>query len=189
MNVAALVAIRPLIYTDIGVPVLVLNISVKMLNRVLFVRVIGLDMERINAKEYLLTYRKICRDICLLEADIDEIISSIQRAPDNDGIPCGTDVSDLTGNIAARLADLKIDRESLITIRWRKRDEIIRYLLKMNDTLRMALLFERYVFLSDDGELKTWHDVAAALYVSEDYARGRLHAAALQEFERIINNE
>ena len=140
-----------------------------------------------KAKNYLLKYRRICKQIEMIDSEIDELVAAIPAAREMDGMPRGSDLGDTTGNLAARISDLKIKSSALLALKLQEKHEIIDTLMQLKNPDHMALLMNRYIMLTNN-ELTAWHEVARRLYVSENYARGRLHSAALIELERILND-
>lgn len=140
-----------------------------------------------RAKNYLLKYRRICKQIEMIESEIDELIAAIPAGHELDGMPRGSDLGDVTGNLAARVTDLKLKSSALLALKLQEKHEIIDTLMKLKNPDHMALLMNRYIMLTDN-ELTAWNEVAKRLFVSENYARGRLHSAALIELERILND-
>lgn len=121
--------------------------------------------------------------IRILETDIDKLMAKAGggSVSGNDGQPHGSGLSDQTGVIAARIADIKARRDALLVESILARDRIEQVILKVPDPVSMQLLFDRYI------KLMRWNDVAEDLNIyNEQYVRGRLHAQALGEVQKII---
>lgn len=130
-------------------------------------------------KKILNEYRRLTEKIRQLDEDIDSIHIEL-RASGSDTEPVKSySLSDPTAQLAVRLADLKTHKETIRALAWQKREEIAELIADVPDTLQSRLLYDRYI------KLMTWREVAEDIYVSEEYARGRLHAAALTSAERI----
>ena len=135
-----------------------------------------------TTKEYLNSYKRIIAKIRVLERDIEKLTAEIGGGSlKSDGMPHGTSLSDSTGDIATRLADIKRKREQMLLEAVDRRDEITQLILKVQDPIYMKLLYSRYV------ELMDWNDVTEALGLYNDqYVRGKLHSRALDAAEEIL---
>lgn len=134
-----------------------------------------------NAKEFLKQYEKAEERIRQLTQDIEDLVETIGSITGSDGQPRGTDTSDKTGNLAAKLADLKTYKEALLAVAWSKREEVAEVIAKVDNADHSRLLYAKYI------ELKSWREVADDLGRDEVYTRGRLHGAALENVRRILN--
>ena len=136
-----------------------------------------------NAKEFLKQYKRSTEVITQLSQDIDDIVQTIGSHSVGDGTPRGSSIGDTTGELASRLADLKLEKESAIILAWSRREEVCSVIRSVPDVLQMRLLYARYI------ECLDWKNVADSVHVSETYARGRLHAAALHSVEHVLEGE
>ena len=135
-----------------------------------------------TVKEWLEQYKRIVAKIRVLERDIEKLTAEIGGGSlKTDGMPHGTSLSDSTGDIAARLADIKRKREQMLLEAVDRRDEITQVILRVTDPIYMKLLYDRYV------ELMSWDEVTNDLGLYNDqYVRGKLHSRALNVAEEIL---
>lgn len=136
-----------------------------------------------TAKEYLNQYRRLTVAQQRLRREIEAIESQIGGNVHGDGTPHGSGVSDLTGALAAELADAKKAYIIAETDAWRKRLEIVQTINAVKDSVHSLLLYDRYV------RLMRWDEVAEDIHSNESYTRGRLHGAALKAVQEIIDGE
>lgn len=135
-------------------------------------------------EKYLNEYRRLTEKIRQIDEDIESIESEIGAKSIGDGGGVQTsEVTDPTAKLAVQLADIRIHKDSIRAVAWQRREEIVRVIDGVQDTLQSRLLYDRYI------KLMTWREVAEDIYVSEEYARGRLHAAALTSAERMYYAE
>ena len=132
-------------------------------------------------KEYLNGYKRIVIRIRVLERDIQKLVAEIGGgALKMDGLPHGSSLTDTTGEIAVRLADMKAKRMDMLLEAYEKRDEIEDVILSVPDPIYMQLLHDRYV------RLMNWNDITDDLHLYNDqYVRGKLHQKALEAAEEI----
>lgn len=132
-------------------------------------------------KRYLKEYGRLTEKIRQLDEDIKALRNEIgaQRIK-GDPVTSST-LSDPTAQLAIRLADLKSRKEGLRALAWQRREEIAELIDEVPDALQSRLLYDRYILLYG------WRQVADDIHVSEEYARGRLHAAALDSAEKVYN--
>lgn len=136
-----------------------------------------------TAKEYLNQYRRLTVAQQRLRREIEAIESQIGGNVHGDGTPHGSGVSDLTGALAAELADAKKAYIIAEADAWRKRLEIVQTINAVKDSVHSLLLYDRYV------RLMRWEMVAEDIHANESYTRGRLHGAALNAAQEIIDGE
>lgn len=137
---------------------------------------------RKEIKRYLNEYRRLTEKIRQLDADLEAIESEISPGGINNGSAVQfSDLTDPTGKLAVRLADIHIHKETLRAVAWQRREEIVNVIDSVPDTLQSRLLYDRYILLL------TWDKVADDIHVNEVYARGRLHAAALVSAEKVYD--
>lgn len=139
-----------------------------------------------TTKEYLCGYKRMIKRIRILEQSIDKLISEIGGGSIGirDGMPTGTTLSDQTGRIAVRLAELKEKREAMRLAAVEIRDEIEDVILAVEDPIYMQLLYDRYV------RLMSWNDITEDLRLDNDqYVRGKLHSKALDAVEGKLNDK
>lgn len=136
-----------------------------------------------TAKEYLNQYRRLTVAQQRLRREIEAIESQIGGNVHGDGTPHGSGVSDLTGALAAELADAKKAYIIAETDAWRKRLEIVQTINAVKDSVHSLLLYDRYV------RLMRWDEVAEDIHANESYTRGRLHGAALKAVQEILDGE
>lgn len=139
-------------------------------------------------KRYLNEYRRLTEKIRQLDEDLEAIESEIGAKSLGDGAGVQFfDLTDPTAKLAVRLADIRLHKETVRSIAWSRREEIVRVIDNVQDTLQSRLLYDRYILLL------TWEQVADDIHVNEVYARGRLHAAALVSAEEVykerVNND
>lgn len=133
-----------------------------------------------RAKEYLLQYKRLTEAGRRIRLEIEAIEAQIGGRAQDDGTPHGSGVSDITGTLAAELADIKKAYAIAEADAWRKRREIVEVINAVEDTLQGRVLYERYI------RLKRWEQIARDLPANESYTRGRLHGAALNAVDRIL---
>lgn len=133
-------------------------------------------------KRYLSEYRRLTEKIRQLNEDIAAVEAEIgaKAIGDSDGVQF-FDLTDPTAKLAIRLVDIRNHKETIRTLAWQRREEIVRVIDGVQDTLQSRLLYDRYVLLM------TWEQVADDVHVNEVYARGRLHAAALDSAEKVYD--
>lgn len=134
------------------------------------------------AKKWLRQYldmekelKTLSDEIAALEGERDSI--SVKM----DGMPRGTDISDKTGNLASRLADLLVNMIDKRAEATEKRNEIVRYIMGLNNRTWSRILylhfikgatFERIAVDIDKSWRHTHRLYADALiYVGKDLAR------------------
>ncbi|SFE13340.1 hypothetical protein SAMN02910327_00409 [Peptostreptococcaceae bacterium pGA-8] len=134
-----------------------------------------------TAKEYLKQYKEIEVKLSLIEDEIinyETMAGHITTATDSVIVQSSKTI-DRIGDIAANLADLKLEameyRSRLIT----QRAEITKILCKLKDARFITVLYLRYI------KLKTWEQISVEIghYLRHTH---RIHGKALQELEKIL---
>lgn len=127
-----------------------------------------------TAKEYLSQYRRYAERIRQIDLDIERLEAEAESISiDLDGMPHGTTLSDRTGSLATRLADLRSKKLLLREEAWEKREEIEEVIQSLPDPVMTRLLYDRYIIGM------RWEDVARDLNYDDTYTRSRLHGKAL----------
>lgn len=96
-------------------------------------------------------------------------------------LPSYTEPLELVGNVAAELADLRTVYEVQADTLSIVRNETMAVIDCISDPIQSALLIRRYI------ALETWSKIAECLYISEPYARGELHRAAVESVQNVLN--
>lgn len=136
-----------------------------------------------KAEEYLLEYARLLAAQKRLRREIESIEARLGASVRNDGMPHGSGVSDLTGALAAELADTKAAYEYAEYEAWMKRREIVSTINRISEPLKSKLLYDRYILMM------RWYKVAADIHADESYTRGRLHDAALTALEQLLEED
>lgn len=135
-----------------------------------------------NAKEYLLQYKRIMIRIEIAEKQLESIREERNSITITlDGMPRNTVVSDKTAKLATLLADIECEIIEMRSKAWSKKMEIIRTLDNVTDPLHHRLLILRYV------ECKKWEEIAVIMGYTYQWVAGSLHSNALQEVQKILN--
>ena len=135
-----------------------------------------------NAKEYLLQYRRIVVRIRNAEQDLEALRAERESITVNmDGMPKGSDLSNKTAQLAAKLVDTEIEILGMRSAAWSVRMDIIRTIDKLSDPAEVRLLHLRYL----DGY--TWERIAVDMGYTYQWVAGSLHGQALQSLEKILN--
>lgn len=141
-----------------------------------------------NAKQYMLRYARLTEKIRALQSDIIQYetiaTNTTQRL---DGMPHSRSPSDKVGSLSARIADLKCEKDQLITEAISEREEIRRAIDMVEDARYAKLLNIRYIELDDNGRLQTWEAVAKQMHMEPSWVRGGLHSQALEVIADIIS--
>ncbi len=133
-----------------------------------------------NAKVFLNRYQNKYEEIKRTRAQIVALWSTLQTV-NNDGMPKADGVSDRVGNIASELADIEsqydwqIDELELI------RNEIVNVIERVPDSFQGTVLIRRYI------GLESWKDISTQMFISESYARGKLHDKAIGAVQKILD--
>ena len=100
---------------------------------------------KIKAKKFLYGYRDATKAVTTLDLEIEQMEDEIDAISVKlDGMPRGTDISDRTGNYAAKLADLKLKAVGMRQRQWEKRMEIV----EMVNTLKAdyhTIIYEHFI--------------------------------------------
>jgi DNA-directed RNA polymerase specialized sigma24 family protein len=133
-----------------------------------------------KAKEYLRRHAGSQLKIKALEEEINRIRESGLQSPANDGQPRGTDISDTTGRIAAKVADLCSDVEFLWEQQNRIKWQVERALYSLENPEQFRVCWLKYI------DLKEWAEIAAEMDRTERTVQ-RIHGNALQEVQKYID--
>lgn len=137
-----------------------------------------------NAKEYLLQYKRLTRRIQNAELDIEAVREErCSITITLDGMPRGSLISDKTARLAVMLADMESSLLDLRTEAWLKRMEIANTIDKLSDPSEVRLLHLRYL----DGY--TWEKIAVEMQYTYQWVAGPLHGQALKSIEKILEVE
>lgn len=150
-----------------------------------------IDERRKKVKEYLWQYLWITELVDDMERDLEDLREiSGSLSVNLDGMPRGTDISDRTGNAAARLADLSSAITEEKMKREEKRWEIMGVISKVKDPALYKILRKRYIDFSVSKKgrkyLRRWEKIAEEMdYYDLRYVY-RKHNQALDEVARIL---
>lgn len=134
-----------------------------------------------TAKEYLQQYRRQAERIRQIDIDIEKLRAEAESmSAGYTGMPRGTRISDKTGRLASRLADLSIRKEQEREEAWKLREEIEAVIQAVRDPVQSRVLYDRYIM-----GMK-WDDIAAEVGYDTKHVAGRIHGKALQEVAAIL---
>lgn len=136
-----------------------------------------------TAKQFLNRHRLATAKIRALEREIANLYESTISAPIGDGQPRGTDISDSTGKLAAKIADMRSETEYLWEQQQRIRRRVEGVLLRLEDTNDFRVCWKRYI------DLKTWDEIAEEMDVTTARTVQRIHGRALLEVQKILDAE
>lgn len=141
-----------------------------------------------TAEKYLEQYKQSVNTIRRLERELNEEqlqIDSVRSPSDNDGMPHGFGISNPTAdkavNIVEAVSRLYDARREAIRVRQEVFDTIM-----LLDGLEVDVLLERYVYLTEDGRLKTWEQVCQKVNYSWPPVRLAWHRG-LDHIQQIID--
>ena len=142
-----------------------------------------------TAEKYLRQYKYACDRIRRCEREYrDEmlLIDAVRSLSDNDGMPHGSGISKPTEDKAVRLAERaeRLVDAKLAAIRIRQ--EIFDTVHSLGG-LEADVLIERYLYLSDDGNLRTWDEVCSSVNYSWYSVRLAWHRG-LDKVEEILKS-
>lgn len=142
-----------------------------------------------TAEKYLRQYKYACDRIRRYEREYrDEmlLIDAVRSLSDNDGMPHGSGISKPTEDKAVRLAERaeRLVDAKLAAIRIRQ--EIFDTVHSLGG-LEADVLIERYLYLSDDGNLRTWNEVCSSVNYSWYSVRLAWHRG-LDKVEEILKS-
>lgn len=140
-------------------------------------------MTCINAKCYLLQYRRALERIHQLEARIERLYAEAEvqaAAPKPDIVRGSGKKQDRTADLAVKIADIsdRLWHQQMDAIDLA--EEVATVIEAVPDPVQSRLLYDRYI----DG--MSWDEVANDIGYDPVHTRGRLHGAALIEVQRII---
>ncbi|OLR55290.1 hypothetical protein BHK98_03940 [Hornefia porci] len=133
-----------------------------------------------RAKEFLGGYLNITEHI----EQMTEELEALQRETGSismalDGMPHGTKLSDRTGQLAVRIAEMTLEIMDERTKAWEKREEIRNVILLVDDHNLCHVLRRRYI----DG--KMWEEIAVEMNYTYRWVIS-MHGRALEEVEEIL---
>lgn len=139
--------------------------------------------ENEKKKEYLNSYKNLCKKIKSLECQLDELRESKSSAQAivMDDMPRGTnqgDLSDYAVKIDELEAEIKNTRKKCLDIKL----EIEHCIVVVKDGVESAILHKRYI------ELKDWTVIAVEINYSWKHTH-RLHSRALANFRLEEKND
>ena len=136
-----------------------------------------------TAKEYLSQYWNLTEKLNELETDIERIEQEAGEVKLTlDGMPHGTDLSDKTGNYAAKLADMRMKAIEKRSEAWDKRIEIEDVIMRVTDSDYQRILYMRYILKAH------WEEIAVDIHRSFRHVT-RLHGEALLEVQKILDEK
>ena len=133
-----------------------------------------------KAKQFLSRYLNITEHLRQMEEELEAL-----RQEDGsismqiDGMPHGTKLSDRTGQMAVRLAEITVEIMDERTKAIEERNEIRNVILRVGDHNLSHILRRRYI----DG--KTWEEIAVEMNYTYRWTL-TLHGRALEEVDRIL---
>ena len=140
-------------------------------------------MEKVKAKDFLRQHELSRAKIETLEQEIANLYESTISAPIGDGQPRGTDISDSTGKLASKIADMRSETEYLWEQQQRIRRRVESVLLRLEDTNDFRVCWKRYI------DLKAWDEIAEEMDVTTARTVQRIHGRALLEVQKILDAE
>lgn len=137
-------------------------------------------MSNEEIKIFLRGYRNLSEKIEQITEELKELNAEVDSININlDGMPHGTEISDKTGRLATRLAEMS---DKLIDAKieaWKARQEINDVILRVDDRNLAHILRRRYI----DG--KTWEEISVEMNCTYRWTT-ELHGRALQKVKKII---
>ena len=134
-----------------------------------------------KAKEFLKRHAASQYKILALEAEIEKLYQSNIKSPANDGQPRGTDISDNTGSLAAKIADMREDIEWLWQQQQKIKWQVERTIYQLDSPEQFRVCWLKYI------ELKDWSEIAAEMDKTARTVQ-RIHGNALLSVQAIIDN-
>lgn len=135
-----------------------------------------------NAKDYLLEYKRIDARVRILQAEVEKLRTDAEGMSINlDGMPRSSGKSDKIARLAIQLASYETQLADELSHLWSKRMEIVGELSKLNDPKHFTILHSKYI------EGKTWERIAVDMDITWRYCY-ILHGRALTELEKILRN-
>lgn len=139
-------------------------------------------MEKVKAKDFLRQHELSRAKIETLEQEIANLYESTISAPIGDGQPRGTDISDSTGKLASKIADMRSETEYLWEQQQRIRRRVESVLLRLEDTNDFRVCWKRYI------DLKKWDEIAEEMEFTTRTVQW-IHGRALLEVQKILDAE
>lgn len=141
----------------------------------------GAKGEVMNAKDYLLEYKRIDARVRILQAEVEKLRTDAEGMSINlDGMPRSSGKSDKIARLAIQLASYETQLADELSHLWSKRMEIVGELSKLKNPKHFMILHARYI------EGKTWEHIAVDMDITWRYCY-MLHGRALAEFEKVFN--
>lgn len=135
------------------------------------------------ARKFLGQYYVLTKKIEMLSREKEELEEELGSINVNlDGMPRGTDISDRTGNLAAKLTDYYMKCIDLRSEAWDKRKEIESVIDTLDNVQHIELLKLRYIY-----RMK-WEKIAVEIDLSWRHTH-RMHHMALTEIGKKIRNK
>ena len=139
-----------------------------------------MEKEKMKAKDFLKRHAASQYKILALEAEIDKLYQTNIKSPANDGQPRGTDISDGTGSLAAKIADMKEDIEWLWQQQQKIKWQVERTIYQLDSPEQFRVCWLKYI------ELKDWSEIAAEMDKTARTVQ-RIHGNALLSVQAIID--
>lgn len=149
--------------------------------------VIGFEQKGViplNAKEYLLQYTDLARQIVNKAEEIqrlETLVTKVNTPTDSSDRVKSSGNQDKMADAVCKIADLQTELQADITRMADLQDEIKQTISKVSNTEHRDVLYKRYILNM------TWERIAVELNVSYRHTT-RLHGIALQEVEKIIKD-
>lgn len=135
-----------------------------------------------NAKDYLLEYKRIDARVRILQAEVEKLRTDAEGMSINlDGMPRSSGKSDKIARLAIQLASYETQLADELSHLWSKRMEIVAKLSELNDPKHFTILHSKYI------EGKTWERIAVDMDITWRYCY-ILHGRALAELEKNLRN-
>ena len=131
-----------------------------------------------NAKEYLMQYKRTATRLKVLEAEIRAMRTEAESISIKlDGMPKGSNKGTWE-NIAVTLADRETEYQREYADLWKLRMQIIETLGKLSSK-HQQLLYSKYI------QGKTWEHIAVDMDITWRHCY-RLHGSALVELDKVL---
>ena len=131
-----------------------------------------------NAKEYLMQYKRTATRLKVLEAEIRAMRTEAESISIKlDGMPKGSSKGTWE-NIAVTLADRETEYQKEYAELWKLRMQIIETLGKLSSK-HQQLLYSKYI------QGKTWEHIAVDMDITWRHCY-RLHGSALVELDKVL---
>jgi hypothetical protein len=107
-----------------------------------------------NAKDYLLEYKRIDARVRILQAEVEKLRADAEGMSINlDGMPRSSGKSDKIARLAIQLASYETQLADELSHLWSKRMEIVEELSKLKNPKHFTILHSKYI------EGKTWEEI------------------------------